>query len=107
TVHDRGAQLIEQHGQAEPVARMAAFTHGFYRLRTTPEGRLMVTDLRMGQEPNDVFDFDVGTPQAVGRVPATQAAVSRADFGEALPWLWRRVQGEDLMPMGAAIAAPN
>ncbi len=106
TVHDRGAALIEQHGQAEPVARMAAFTHGFYRLRTTPEGRLMVTDLRMGQEPAYVFDFDVGTPDAVGQVPATQM-VTRTDFDQALPWLWRRVRGEDLLPMGAAIAAPN
>ena len=106
TQHERGAALIEQHGQAEPVARMAAFTHGFYRLRTTPEGRLMVTDLRMGQEPAYVFDFDVGTPDAVGQAPATQVT-ARADFDQALPWLWRRVRGEDLLPMGAAIAAPN
>jgi inner membrane protein len=60
----------------------------------------------MGQEPAYVFDFDVGTPQTVGQVPATQV-VSRVDFDQALPWLWQRAQGEDLMPMGAAIAAPN
>jgi inner membrane protein len=106
TAHDKGSDLMQQHAQADPVARMAAFTHGFYRLRTTPEGRLMLADLRMGQEPTYVFDFDIGPADAVGQAPATQQA-SRPDFGQALPWLWRRLRGEDLLPMGAALAAPR
>ena len=106
TQHERGAGLIEQHADAEPVARMAAFTEGFYRLRLNEQGRLMLTDLRMGQEPSYVFNFDIGPPDAVGQAPATQTS-ARADMGQALPWLWRRIQGEDLLPMGAAIAAPR
>lgn len=106
TAHERGADLIAQHAGAEPVARMAAFTEGFYRLRLNEQGRLMLTDLRMGQEPAYVFNFDIGPPDAVGQAPATQTS-ARADMGEALPWLWRRIRGEDLLPMGAAIAAPR
>jgi inner membrane protein len=106
TAHERGADLMAQHASAEPVARMAAFTEGFYRLSTSPEGQLMLTDLRMGQEPSYVFNFNLGLPEAVGQAPATQVS-ARADIGQALPWLWRRVRGEDLLPMGAAQAAPR
>ncbi|MCU0956585.1 MAG: metal-dependent hydrolase [Hydrogenophaga sp.] len=105
TSHDRGPGLIARHGQAEPVARIAAFSHGFYRLRETPDGRLQVTDLRMGQDPDFVFNFDVGPVEAVGSVAATQRS-SRPDTEAALAWLWQRARGADLLPLGAALAAP-
>ncbi|HMN92119.1 MAG TPA: metal-dependent hydrolase [Hydrogenophaga sp.] len=104
TAHDRGADLIERHGQSEPVARIANFSHGFYRLRETPDGRLQVTDLRMGQEPTYVFSFDVGPVDAVGSLPASQRS-SRPDTAAALAWLWQRARGADLLPLGAALAA--
>ncbi len=106
TAHERGAELIERHGQSEPVARIANFSHGFFRLRETPDGRLQVTDLRMGQEPTYVFNFDVGPVDAVGSVPADHRS-SRPDTAAALAWLWQRARGADLLPMGAALAAPQ
>lgn len=104
--HDRGAALIEQHSASDPVARMARFSHGFYRLRQTPDDRLQVTDLRMGQEPDYVFNFDVGPLDAVGTVSATHRS-SRPDTDAALAWLWQRARGADLLPMGAALATPR
>jgi len=104
--HDRGAELIDRFGDAEPVARIARFSHGFYRLRQTPDERLHVTDLRMGQDPDYVFNFDVGPVDAIGSVPATHRS-SRPDTTAALAWLWQRARGADLLPMGAALAAPQ
>lgn len=104
--HERGADLIERFGSADPVARIARFSHGFYRMSQTPEGRLQVADLRMGQEPDYVFNFDVGDAGTIGQVAATQRG-SRPDTDAALAWLWHRARGADLLPMGAALAAPR
>lgn len=98
TAHDRGAALIERHGDAPAVARIAAFSHGFYRLSTSG-GHLFVTDLRMGQEPAYTFNFDLGTPAelAAGSV-SPRLDSRRPDLATALPWLWRRMWGKAPAP---------
>lgn len=94
SVHPRGAALIEQHKDEPHIARMAAFTHGFYSVSETG-GRLFVTDLRMGQEPSYTFRFDLGSDaeRANGGHPPTLQGF-RPDLATALPWLWRRMWGE-------------
>ncbi len=102
TVHDRGAALIAQHGDDPNLARMAAFTHGIYSVSQDADGRLYVTDLRMGQEPSYTFRFDLGTAEARangGHRPTL--AGSRPDLGTALPWLWMRLRGERLPSLAA------
>ena len=94
SVHPRGAALIEQHKDEPYIARMAAFTHGFYSV-SEADGHLFVTDLRMGQEPSYTFRFDLGTEAARangGHPPTLQGF--RPDLATALPWLWRRMWGE-------------
>jgi inner membrane protein len=93
TTHPRGAELMAEHGQTAPVTRFAAFTQGFFRLSTTSEGQLRITDLRMGQEPHYIFNFDLGPLSAVGSVPATQVS-QRPNTGPALRWLWQRLWGQ-------------
>lgn len=88
--HERGVALMAQHGQAGPVARLTAFAHGFVKLAATPDGQLRITDLRMGQEPVYVFNFDLGPPAAVGAVPATQVS-ARPDIGPTLRWMGQRL----------------
>lgn len=93
TVHERGAELIEQHGKEPYVARMAAFTHGFYSVASV-HGHLFVTDLRMGQEPHYTFRFNLGTDEARadgGYRPKLSS--SRPDPATALPQLWQRLIG--------------
>ena len=92
TAHPRGADLIEQHGKVDAVARIAAFSQGFFKMQTSADGRLLLTDLRMGQEPNYSFTFDLGEPAQVGTAPIEQRRM-RADIGKALPWLWQRLLG--------------
>ncbi len=96
TAHDRGAALMAQHRDEPSVARMAAFTHGFYSLSET-DGRLFVTDLRMGQEPSYTFRFDLGTAaeRTSGQHRPVQQSM-RPDLGTALPWLWQRMGGHDV-----------
>ncbi|MDP2405254.1 MAG: metal-dependent hydrolase [Hydrogenophaga sp.] len=98
TAHDRGADLIAAHGNEPGVARMATFTHGFYSL-TESDGRLFVTDLRMGQEPAYTFRFNLGSAAARangGHAPTLEGL--RPDVGIALPWLWQRLLGNDIPP---------
>ena len=93
TAHPRGAELIAEHGKDDSVARIAAFSHGFFSLQAV-DGRLMLTDLRMGQEPAYVFRFDVGALNAVGADAPVQLSM-RPDLGRGLPWLWDRIWGVD------------
>ena len=100
TAHARGAALIAQYGQTPPVARIAAFSHGFYRM-SVADGRLFVTDLRMGHEPAYTFNFNLGTPAelAIGsRAPTLES--QRPDMATALPWLWQRMWGK-VLPLPA------
>jgi inner membrane protein len=91
TAHPRGADLIEQHGQSDAVAQIAAFSQGFYKLQAIG-GRVLLTDLRMGQEPAYTFRFDLGQAGEVGSAPIQQLSM-RADVGRALSWLWQRLLG--------------
>ena len=101
--HDRGAPLMASHGSQVGVARIAAFSQGFFRLRDEG-GRLVVTDLRMGQDPYYTFSFEVGTlaPAAAGGATAlTEHAQpiplrARPDLERGLPWLWQRLRGHDI-----------
>ncbi|MEZ5705054.1 MAG: metal-dependent hydrolase [Burkholderiaceae bacterium] len=92
TAHPRGADLIEQHGKVDAVRHIAAFSHGFFKLQTSADGHVLLTDLRMGQEPDYSFTFDLGEPAQVGTAPIGQQRM-RADIGKALPWLWQRLLG--------------
>ena len=74
------------------------FSKGFYKLHEDGR-RVRISDLRMGQEPSYIFSFEV----AERRSPPVALAVAeqvgeRVDFGRALPWLWRRAQGEPVPP---------
>jgi inner membrane protein len=93
TAHPRGAELIGQHSEVDAVARIAAFSQGFFKLQTSPNpGHVLLTDLRMGQEPSYTFSFDLGKSAEVGTAPIQQRSM-RADIGKALPWLWERLLG--------------
>lgn len=82
------------------VARIAWFSHGFFRMQRRDE-QVTIADLRMGQEPYYTFTFVVGEQ---GRNDSTIIPVSprlagiRPDIGQTLRWLWLRMQGNPLAP---------
>jgi inner membrane protein len=95
---ERGPALAAGLQNTEGVQRIRAFSKGFYAMRE--EGaRVLITDLRMGQEPSYIFSFAVAERHSAPAplVPAEQVG-TRPDLGRWLPWLWRRMLGQPLPP---------
>ena len=100
TEHDRGSQLIAKHSDHPGIARIQTFSHGFYRMREV-NGMVYITDLRMGFEPAYFFNFNMGKPDANGRLTATTPSTkegSRPNLEAGLPWLWKRLTGQTTEP---------
>jgi inner membrane protein len=98
--HERGGALAAQHADHPQLQRLARFTDGFYKM-ANQNGKLVVTDLRMGQEPAYVFSFDIGPPLQAGQAhPVAQQQSRRMDVGAGLTWLGQRMSGQDVLPPG-------
>lgn len=111
---ERGNALAAELGGSDGVRRIQAFSKGLWAMRQDADGRVRISDLRMGQEPGYVFAFAVARrpvgdagdaanasstlPQKATPLVPAQAVGGRGDAGRALPWLWRRLLGERLPP---------
>jgi inner membrane protein len=95
---ERGNALAREVQGIDGVQRIVAFSKGFYKLQQ--EGaRVLISDLRMGQEPAYNFTFAVAerhSPPAP-LIPSEQVG-TRPDIERGLPWLWRRMWGEPIPP---------
>jgi inner membrane protein len=100
--HVSGRALAAENAQHPQLQRLSRFTDGFFKIQRD-NGRLVVTDLRMGQEPAYVFAFDIGPPLAAGQShePAKQQA-RRMDVRAGLKWLGQRLIGRDVPSPGSA-----
>lgn len=92
---DRGTRLEPLVAASDGAQRLRRFSKGFYKLHLN-DGRVVISDLRMGQEPGYTFAFAVADAQGRPVVPVSMGG--RADLEPALRWWWRRVQGEVLPP---------
>jgi inner membrane protein len=104
---ERGTTLEPAVAHVDGVRRIAAFSKGFYKLQQDGS-RVLISDLRMGQEPYYTFTFEVaeGLGRPLTPVPP-QLVSSRPDLGAALPWLWRRLLGEAVAPPRAIQQPPS
>ena len=83
--HPRGAKLIEQSAGNLSIDTMRWMTQGFYAMHMVQD-TVIVTDLRMGQEPNYVFTF------AFINGATTPVRLSVSHGGESgLMQIWRRI----------------
>jgi len=96
---DRGEHLHALLAGQPHVERIAWFSRGFFKL-WQQGGQVLISDLRMGQEPHYTFTFVVAQRSGDVAVPVAMptAAGRRADFGQAMDWLWRRARGEQVAP---------
>ncbi len=95
-----GRALYDSASELPAVEQMARFTHGFFRLAEV-DGRLALTDLRMGQEPWYSFSFVVarrGNPGLHPVSPVNVGGRSGLDVAASLRWLRLRALGADLAP---------
>jgi inner membrane protein len=99
---DQGRPLADALPGHDGLARIRRFSDGYWAVQPQPDGRLLLVDLRMGQEPYYVFRFGIARRDAAtGTWQATtpaEAAGSRAPIAASLAWLWRRLGGEVLAP---------
>jgi inner membrane protein len=88
------------------VARIAWFSQGFFMLREHA-GEVILSDLRMGQEPDYVFSFRIAQRLGAALVPLPVVRVGvTGDVRALLGWTWRRLQGVPLPPPRHALASP-
>jgi inner membrane protein len=94
----RGNALAAELKDIDGVQRLTAFTKGFYKLEQRAN-QLLISDLRMGQEPNYSFTFAVAERHSPPVALAQPEQMSVAfDIPRSLDWLWRRALGERLPP---------
>ncbi len=80
------------------VDRIAWFSRGFFKM-SERDGRAIITDLRMGQEPHYSFNFVVAQRQSptFAYVPPHMYR-EQHNIGTGLRWIWRRALGEQIPP---------
>lgn len=83
------------------VQRLLWFNRGFVKAQVV-EDTLVVSDLRMGREPDYIFNFDVAQRDADGHwrelLPTRQRQVDAFGWGERLRGTWQRLRGADETP---------
>lgn len=90
TSHASGVNMMDEAGEIWAVARLRWFATGFVKA-SLDDDRLVISDLRMGQEPTYVFSHVVaayGNPHWT-EIPTELLAVSFSD--RALAGIWERI----------------
>lgn len=95
---ERGNALAAETAGFDRAERIRAFSRGFWAM-SEADGRIRISDLRMGQQPTFTFSFAVAERRSpVQALLPAESVGRRTDPARALPWLWRRIQGERLPP---------
>ena len=103
---ERGSAYLQRWGHLPHVQTMLRFTQGPVRMEVK-DGRVLLTDLRMGQEPNFSFVFDLGTPEALDAGVVQPRRASRPLSADtSLAAMWQRLKGVDLTQPAPLLQAP-
>lgn len=96
--YPRGEGLYQAVRGYPSVMRVAWFTQGFFKLGER-DGKVIISDLRMGQEPYYSFNYVIGQRQSP-TIAEIQPVLFREFYGlrAGIGWLWRRMRGEDVSP---------
>ncbi|GJL63456.1 MAG: membrane protein [Nitrospirales bacterium] len=82
----------------EPVKGLHWFTQGFWGIRLQ-DNLIVISDLRMGMEPNYAFSFNIGENREAQIFPiASERRASTTNWGQVLRWVWKQIweaSGED------------
>ncbi len=78
---------IEEH---PPVVKLKWFTRGYYAFSTVEEDVVM-TDLRMGSEPDYVFRFKVARLNDLHPEPTEDEQLKTNQDWRGLAWVWKRI----------------
>ena len=104
TATERGSDHLLRWASVPAVQAMQRFTQGPIRMELR-EGRVLLTDLRMGQEPHYSFVFDLGTPAQLDAGQTQPRKVSAVlSSGLDLAGLIERMRGRDLRAPAVVLA---
>ena len=88
--YPRNLSLMKGIGEHSPVVKLKSFTKRYFAMADI-NGSVTMTDLRMGSEPDYVFQFKVAEyNNTLARPIAAQRFQTTRDWGR-LPWLWKRI----------------
>lgn len=106
-VHPRGTERLNCLEGSEALAKLAAFSDGFFRI-DVEDGDVVVSDLRMGMTPNYVFRFAVAQETADGLTPMApeRRETVRSTDGDT-EWLLANLSGESTLRPAEALMAVN
>ena len=90
--HDRGRDIEALLPAESPVADVAAFSGGYYALRRDGAD-ILLSDLRMGVDPNYIFTFKIAE-QHSDPVLVTPVQRERVNDLTVLDWMVRRITDE-------------
>ncbi len=94
TKYQSRPELLDEIQESWAVQRVQWFTKGVYRV-LEKEGEIIMTDLRMGQEPFYTFSFIVGRREGgeITPVPTARAPTERGGLDQ-IKWVWKRIWSE-------------
>ena len=81
-----------------PVAKLEKFTRGYFAMSEN-NGSIAMTDLRMGSEPNYVFQFRVAELEGSKNIPTEPTRLQAIRDWSQLPWLWERIWNPQAQPI--------
>jgi inner membrane protein len=90
TRYPANRRLLEGIDEHWPVQRLQWFTHGFYKVQQIGDG-IVMTDLRMGMEPDYTFRFRVAAVANPHLVPEEGRRVKEPRNTKTLKWIWQRI----------------
>ena len=88
--YPRNLSLIKGMNEHPPVAKLEKFTRGYFAMSEN-NGSIAMTDLRMGSEPNYVFQFRVAELEDTKNIPTKPTRLQAIRDWSQLPWLWERI----------------
>ena len=88
--HPRNLELIRGLEGHPPVVKLRSFTRGYYAFSRKGD-HIVMTDLRMGAEPDYVFRFKVARVENSRAVPIRDERLKTGLDPRSLTWVWKRI----------------
>ncbi len=88
--HPRNLELMRGLEKHPPVVKLRWFTRGYYAFKKVGKHIVMI-DLRMGLEPDYVFQFGVGKVSNPNHLPVKDERLKARQDLRRLGWIWKRI----------------
>ena len=88
--YPRNLDLMNGIGEHSPVVKLKSFTKGYFAMSDI-NGSVTMTDLRMGSEPDYVFQFKVANLNHTLSIPASEQRIKTQQDWSRILSLWKRI----------------